>query len=81
MASVDTAPRSSSPVSSPIPSPLVLDVVSIDTQVLPQIEIPDDTHAPEAQAQVATVDNMAVDKGSEHEPNQHRLPHLPYQSL
>ena len=35
MASVDTAPRSSSPVSSPIPPPLTLDVVSIDTQVLP----------------------------------------------
>ena len=31
MASVDTAPRSSSPVSSPIPPPLTLDVVSIDT--------------------------------------------------
>ena len=77
MASVDTAPRSSSPVSSPIPPPLTLDVVSINTQVLPQVDLPDDALAPEAQAQVATVDTMAVDKESEHEPSSTALDNDP----
>ena len=77
IASVDTAPRSSSPVSSPIPPPLTLDVVSINTQVLPQVDLPDDALAPDAQAQVATVDNMAVDKESEHEPSSTALDNDP----
>ena len=77
MASVDTAPRSSSPVSSPIPPPLVLDVVSINTQVLPRVATPPDTLAPEAQAQVAIVDNIVVDEEPEQEPSSTTLNNVP----
>ena len=45
--------------------------------MLPQVEITDDTPAPEAHAQVATVDNMAVDKEPEHESCSTTLDNVP----